>query len=46
MLRSETDVETVVLLGRNFPKPKEYVQIGIDVEDYNRIKDPEKYTDE
>ncbi len=34
--------ETVVLLSKNFSKPKEYVQIGIDAEDYYRIKDSEK----
>ena len=41
---NENDVETVVLLGRNYSKPKEYVQIGIDAEDYYRIKDSEKKT--
>ncbi len=35
-------VETVVLLSKNFSKPKEYVQIGVDAEDYYRIKDSEK----
>ena len=35
-------VETVVLLGNKFSKPKEYVQIGIDAEDYYRIKDAKK----
>ena len=35
-------VETVVCLGKNFSKPKEYVQIGIDAEDYYRIKDAQK----
>ena len=34
---STTD-ETVVCLGRNYTKAKEYVQIGIDAEDYYRIK--------
>ena len=37
-----TTVETVVCLGKNFSKPKEYVQIGIDAEDYYRIKDAQK----
>ncbi len=35
-------VETVVLLSKHFSKPKEYVQIGIDAEDYYRIKESEK----
>ncbi len=35
-------VETVVLLGNKFSKPKEYVQIGIDAEDYYRIRDAKK----
>ena len=33
------NIETVVLLDNKFSKPKEYVQIGIDAEDYYRIKD-------
>ncbi len=32
-------VETVVLLGNKFSKAKDYVEIGIDAEDYYRIKD-------
>ena len=28
--------------GKNFEKPKDYVQIGIDAEDYYRIKDSKK----
>ena len=39
---NENDVETVVLMGRNPSKPKGYVQIGVDAEDYYRIKDSEK----
>ena len=35
-------VETVCLLSKNFSKPKDYVQIGIDAEDYYKIKDTEK----
>ena len=35
-------VEVVVSLSKNFAKPQEYVQIGIDAEDYYRIKDSEK----
>ena len=34
--------ETVVCLSKNFSKPKDYIQIGIDAEDYYRIKDSEK----
>ncbi len=36
------NVETVVLLGNKFSKAKDYVEIGIDAEDYYRIKDSEK----
>ena len=32
-------VETVVLLNNKFAKAKDFVQIGIDAEDYYRIKD-------
>jgi 23S rRNA (uracil1939-C5)-methyltransferase len=32
-------VETVVLLSKNFERPKDFVQIGIDAEDYYSIKD-------
>ena len=39
-------VETVVLLNNRFAKAKDFVQIGIDAEDYYRIKDSEKDTDE
>ena len=35
-------VETVVSFGKNYTKPKDYIQIGIDAEDYYRIKDSEK----
>ena len=35
-------VETVVCLGKIFSKPKDYIQIGIDAEDYYRIKESEK----
>ena len=38
----ENDVETVVLLSKNFERPKEFIQIGIDAEDYYRIKDSRK----
>ena len=40
------DVETVVLLNNKFAKAKDFVQIGIDAEDYYRIKDSEKKQDE
>ena len=40
--RAITHVETVVCLSKNFLKPKDYIQIGIDAEDYYRIKDSEK----
>ena len=33
------NIETVVSLGKNFERPADYVQIGIDAEDYYRIKD-------
>ena len=35
-------IETVVLLGNKFSKAKDYVEIGIDAEDYFRIKNSEK----
>ena len=35
-------VETVVLLSNNFSKAKDYVKIGIDAEDYFRIKNSGK----
>ena len=39
MLLNGNDVEGVVSLSKNFSKPKDYAQIGIDAEDYYRIKD-------
>ncbi|MCR4739453.1 MAG: 23S rRNA (uracil(1939)-C(5))-methyltransferase RlmD [Lachnospiraceae bacterium] len=42
MFPHTTHVETVVCLSNNFSKPKDYVQIGIDAEDYYRIKESEK----
>ena len=39
--QKKTD-ETVVSLSKNFSRPKEYIQIGIDAKDYYRIKDFEK----
>ena len=41
-LINENDVEVVVSLGKNYTKPKDYIQIGIDAEDYYRIKDAER----
>ena len=38
-LLRRTTVETVVLLNNKFAKAKDFVQIGIDAEDYYRIKD-------
>ena len=32
-------VETVALLGKITDGPKDYVKIGLDVEDYYKIKD-------
>ncbi len=39
MLLNWKFIETVVSLSKNFEKPKDYVQIGIDAEDYYRIKE-------
>lgn len=36
---NENDAETVVLLGKITDGPKGYVKIGLDVEDYYKIKD-------
>ena len=38
-LINDITVETVVLLGKITDGPKDYVKIGIDVEDYYKIKD-------
>ncbi len=35
-------VESVVLLNNKFAKAKDFVQIGIDAEEYYRIKDAEE----
>ena len=37
-----THCETVVLLNNKFAKAKDFVQIGIDAEDYYRIKDAKR----
>ncbi len=42
MFPHSAHVETVVSLSKNFAKPKDYIQIGIDAEDYYRIKDAER----
>ena len=39
---TEPNVETVCCLGKKNVKPKDYVEIGVDAEDYYRIKDSEK----
>ena len=46
MFPNTQHVETVVLLNNKFAKAKDFVQIGIDAEDYYRIKNSEKDTDE
>lgn len=38
----QRSLETVVLLNNKFAKAKDFVQIGIDAEDYYRIKDAKK----
>ena len=42
ILPDENIVETVVLLSKNYERPKSFVQIGIDAEDYYGIKDSKK----
>ena len=37
--KEKGNFETVVLLSKNFERPKDFVHIGIDAEDYYRIKD-------
>ena len=39
MFSQTSRFETVVLLGNKFSKAKDYVEMGIDAEDYYRIKD-------
>ena len=41
-LPTGNDVESVVLLNNKFVKAKDFVQIGIDAEEYYRIKDAEE----
>ena len=42
MLFTENDVETVVQLINQNAKAKHHVEIGIDAEEYYKIKDSEK----
>ena len=42
MFPNTVHVETVVCLSNKNTKPKDYVEIGVDAEDYYRIKDSEK----
>jgi hypothetical protein len=37
--RAPRHLETVVILNNKNPRPKSYVEIGIDAEEYFRIKD-------
>ena len=37
----ENDVETVVLMGKTVTRSKSHVDLGLDVEDYYKIKDAE-----
>ena len=39
---NESTVETVVLLSNKNAKSKNYVEIGVDAEDYYKIKDGKK----
>lgn len=41
-----TGVETVVLMGKTVTRSKSHVDLGLDVEDYFRVKDSEKKQDE
>ena len=41
-LDNDDSVETVVLLGKNVTRSKSHVDLGLDVEDYYRIKDSKK----
>ncbi len=42
MFPETVHVETVVLLGKNITRSKSHVNLGLDVEDYYRIKDSKK----
>ena len=44
VLLNENDVETVMLLGKITDGPKDYVKIGLDVEDYSYVE--QDHTDE
>ena len=41
-LEKSTLLETVCLLGKKNAKPKDCVEIGVDAEDYYRIRSAEK----
>jgi len=41
-LINENNVETIVCLSNKNARPKDYVEIGVDAEDYYRIKDSGK----
>ena len=41
-LETGTTLETVVLLGRKDIKPDPYIRLGLDVDDYYRMKKPVK----
>ena len=43
---NENDVETVTLLINQNASAKHYLEIGIDAEEYYKIKDSEKEADE
>jgi hypothetical protein len=40
-LDNDPHIETVCLLRSNHAGPKDYVETGVDAENYNRIKDSE-----
>ena len=40
--KEKEHVETVVLMGKTVTRSKSHVDIGLDVEDYYKIKDAEK----
>ena len=42
VLLNETTEETVVLMGKTVTRSKSHVNLGLDIEDYYRIKDSEK----
>ena len=46
MFPGTVHVETVVLMGKTVTRSKSHVDLGLDVEDYFRVKDSEKKQDE